>query len=116
MNDVIKESYERLLSSSEFKNEGVLCSFFLNCELGVEDSSPWQIDFYNKDSDTITSYIVGDSISVSDNSKIFKKDSSPLEKLSLSDVKFDFSACLKKSHSLLKNINESVRRDFEVFQ
>ena len=83
----VKESYEKLIKSKEFKNEGFLCGLFLVSDIKEIDNSAWQIDFYDKDSDTITSYAVAEKIEVTPKSEIFKEENAEIEELKIEEVK-----------------------------
>ena len=79
----MKEEYKKLIDSKEFKDwkskhkDSFLCSYIF-----IE--AP-QFDFYNKN-DTLTSFIMGDSIEIKEDEK-FLKSKQKLHELKLEDTK-----------------------------
>ena len=112
----VKESYDRLLKSKEFSKEGYLCSLFLVSDIKDLKNSNWQIDFYNKDSDTITSYIMSENIESSPKSEVFKEENSEIEELNIKDVKITFKNAVKKAEEILKKYNEEAVKIIVVLQ
>lgn len=98
----IQQSYQRLIKSKEFKGEGVLCSMFFTSDIKEIEESNWQIDFYNKESNTITSYLMGINIEVVPNSEIFKEENTDIEDFKIEDVKISFKESLKVAKEHLK--------------
>jgi len=113
----IKESYDKLLKSKEFKNEGFLCGFFLVSDINDIENSSWQIDFYEEITDTITSYTINnDKIEVSPKSEVFKEEKTKIEELKLEDVKTNFKDILKKAKKLLKKAKEEAAKTIIILQ
>ena len=103
----LKKDCKRLLESKEFKKEGFLSGMFLICEIKDIDNTPWQIDFYNKDTDTVTTYLLDKDIEVTDNSKVLKDEKTVIEELDLDEIKMDFKDIEKTLYECLKKHNEN---------
>lgn len=112
----IKESYNQLLKSKKFKNEGFLCGFFLVSDINEIENSSWQIDFYEESSDTITSYMTKDEIEVSPKSEIFKEKSTKIEELNLEEVETNFNNTIKKAYNFLKKSKEEATKVIVILQ
>ena len=104
----LKNAYKDLIHSQEFKNSGFLCGAFLMCNIEELEQTNWQLDFYNKESDTITSYFMENDIKVAENSEIFKEEGKEIEELKLEDVKTNFEDIKKQLDEILEKRNESV--------
>lgn len=102
----IKESYKKILHSKDFKHKGFLCGAFLISDIENIENTPWQIDFYNKDTDTMISYTVEGEIKASEDSKVFKEENSQIEELNLEDIKVDFDNLKQELNKILKNRKE----------
>lgn len=102
----LKSAYEKLIHSKEFKHEGFLCGAFLIADIKDLENTDWQIDFYNKETDTITTYLVGLKIEVTDNSKVFKNEKVAIEELKVEDIKVNFNELKDKLDKILKEKQE----------
>lgn len=98
----VKDVYDRLVESSEYKEwckknkEAYLAHFFRM--LDKENEHQWQIGFYDKKSDRITTFIVeGSEIKVLPQSEVFKREGAEIEELDIKKVKLDSNAALRKS-------------------
>ena len=103
----IQDSYKKLIESKEFKHEGFFCGAFILCDLEDLDKSDWQIDFYNKNTDTITTYVVSTTIEVTDNSEVFKEENTRIEELKLNDIKVDLNDLKNKLQEILDTRQET---------
>lgn len=114
----VKESYAKLKSSNEFKNnQGYLCSFFIMSPIKELKNQSWQIDFYSKKDDKITSYIVSDDIKLeNDNAKIFKDEKTQIHKLKMENIKTGINEILDKSEKIVKKYNETPAKIIIVLQ
>jgi len=92
-----KKDIERLKNSKEFKEwlasheKSYLSDFFCILDDGSSDDNIWQIDYYNPEEDTMTSFeLPADkrkSCKLKEaSSKIFKKENDKVEELNLSNV------------------------------
>ncbi|HIH25612.1 MAG TPA: hypothetical protein HA226_02475 [Nanoarchaeota archaeon] len=116
MHTKIREDYEKLIKSGEFNKEGYLCGFFLMSEVDKLENTDWQIDFYDEKKDTITSYVVGEKIEVSENSKIFKEEGKTIEELKLEKLKVDIKDALRKCEIILKQHEEKETQVIIILQ
>lgn len=91
----INQLFEKLEKSDEFKEwqkenkDDYLVNFFVFAGdlKGVCDAI-WQIGYYNKEKDLITSFEIGDDVVIHDPSQAFKKEKAICE-LKLDDIKVD---------------------------
>ncbi|MBS3152069.1 hypothetical protein J4230_01525 [Candidatus Woesearchaeota archaeon] len=116
MKNSIKESYEKLLASKEFKHKGFLCGAFLICDIEDINNTEWQIDFYNTESDTITTYLVSKKIEITDNSKILKKEDVKIEKLNINEIKTSFEDIKNKIENILNKYKETAAKITVILQ
>lgn len=112
----IQESYQKLIKSKDFKKKGSLCSLFFTSDIEDIEKSSWQIDFYNKESDTITSYVINDKIEVNQDLEIFKEKATKIEDLKIEDIKIDFNEALEKAEESLKKNNEEATKIIVILQ
>ena len=112
----LKENYKDLLESKEFEHKGYLCGAFLICEIQELEKTPWQIDFYNTNNDTITTYLIKDKIEVVNNSEVFKKDDMRVEELKLDEIKVDFNTIKKKKQYILESHDEQAEKISIILQ
>ncbi len=103
----LKNNYQKLIKSKEFKHKGFLCGAFIICDIENIDSTPWQLDFYDKKADTITSYTLGDKIEVTEDAKVFKEENTKIEELDFKNIKIDFDDLKKKLQEILSSRNET---------
>lgn len=106
MLEKIKASYERLLKSEEFKPEGFLCGAFIICNLEDLNKTHWQIDFYKKESDTMTTYLMAEKIEKTNEAEVFKTENMKVEELKLDEIKKDYEDIEKKLKLLLEDKDE----------
>ncbi len=112
----VKESYEKLLKSKEFKHEKFLCSILLISDINNIEKAAWQIDFYNEDSDTVNTYTIGDEVEASPESKIFKDGKTKIERLQLDEVKTDFNEIYDHALDILKKHKENAVKVIIILQ
>lgn len=104
----LKTAYKKLLESKEFKNEGILSGAFLMCDMENLDKTEWQLDFYNKESDRITTYNIGHKIELTDNSEVFKDENMKIEELDLEEIKVNFEDIKEKLKEILEKRHEDA--------
>ena len=108
-----KEDIKRLENSKEFKEwkdsnpQSYLSDFFCILDTESKDDNIWQIDFYNPDNDTMTSFeLPADKRKKcnlkSADSKIFKQEKEAVEKLSLIDVQWTDKNTIELAKDFLK--------------
>ena len=112
----MQQSYEKLINSEEFKHNGFLCSFFFMSDMEKPEDKVWQIDFYNKEADKITSYIMDKEIKVNENSEAFKKPETKIEELNINEVKTSFDEAYKKSKNILESKAEEPEKIIALLQ
>jgi hypothetical protein len=101
MSLTLEEAYKKLLNSKEFKNEGFLCNCFLAADKEDLEKADWQIDFYNKETDRITSYWIEEKIQVKEDLEVFKEPTTTITELKIEEVKVNVHEAIKIAESLL---------------
>lgn len=106
MLDSIKDFLKRAEASGEFKSwkeshkHSYLCSAFM---IGNDISSKnWQLDFYDKDDDMMTSITEENSSIKLKEQSVFKKPKDEIKELELGKIKFDLDKAVAKIDSLRK--------------
>ncbi len=69
-------------------------------EIEKLEDAVWQIDFYDKDSDKITSYLMESKIKVNENSEAFKKPETKIEILDIKEIKTSLNEAYKKAQKI----------------
>jgi len=100
---MIRKIIKKLESSQEFKewkkdNKDSYISYVFKMpdEMAPDE---WQIGFYNKN-DTITTFMVKDTVHMMPESKIFKKPGENVLKLDINKIKIDPEKALQKAEEL----------------
>lgn len=101
----LKEALNKLEESNEFKgwrekNKDDYLSYAF-CELN-EHEGEWQIGYYNKKEDKITTIIVDGEIKITSQEEIFKKPDTRVNKLDLGKVKLSFSEVIDRASEFQK--------------
>lgn len=98
----IKELYKKLKDSGEFKDwkkkhpKEYLVHFFKFSE-GMEGE--WQIGYYSKETDKITTFLIGEQVGILPEEEVFKKDKT-VKRLNLNRVKIDEKSAFKTIEKL----------------
>src|SRR3989344_4032501 len=113
----IKESHDKLLKSKEFLKKGYLCTAFIMCDPQELENVNWQFDYYNKTSDRITSYAVGDEVVVNEaDSEVFKKEKTKVKELDLEKIKFTIAKAMKIVKEKIKSRKENTTKYIIILQ
>lgn len=100
-----KKALSKLEESHEFKkwrekNKDDYFSYAF-CELNDTESS-WQIGYYNKNNDKITTFIVNEEIKIMPQAEVFKKPDMKVNKINLNKVKLTFAEIIDKASEFQK--------------
>ncbi|MBL7054208.1 hypothetical protein ISS05_00455 [Candidatus Woesearchaeota archaeon] len=100
----IKETLSRLEASPEFKgwrekNKDDYFSYAF-CKLDV--GNEWQVGYYNKKNDQITTFVVNEKIEIMPLEEIFKKPDMKVNKVDLDKVKLTFAEIVDKASEFQK--------------
>ena len=93
------QEHNKLINSREYKNwesknkNAYLSSCVLINEPGTKEL--WHFDFYLPKANKITTFIVGENITVEEDQKIFEQSHKKLKKINLDEVKFSLSDIYK---------------------
>jgi hypothetical protein len=100
-----KKALELLEKSKEFRigKKEYLAHGFTTLDDKMDQSEPWNIGYYDKINDRITTFLVTeDVIDKRENEEIFKEPGSVVEKLDASKVRKDFSESIEIAKELQK--------------
>ena len=98
----LKPALKKLEESHEFKkwhqkNKNTYFSYAFKI-LQEMDPDEWQIGFYNKKKDRITSFVIGSSsIKVRAEEEVFKKEDTKVNEIKLGNVKLTFEDAIAKA-------------------
>jgi len=99
-----KELYNKLIKSSEFRGwkkknpKAYLVHFF---KMEEENKGDWQIGYFDKKKDRITTFLVGEQIGVVPEQEVFKKTSA-IKRLVINKVKVSS----EKAQGIVKKVQE----------
>lgn len=101
----LKEALRKLGGSPEFKkwrekNKADYFSYAF-CELSNVESS-WQIGYYNKNGDKITTFVINEKIEIMPQEEVFKKPDTKVNKIDLNEVKLTFAELIDKASEFQK--------------
>ena len=97
----LKLALKRLEESKDFKdwhknNKNTFFSYAFKIPQEMPDQ--WQIGFYNKNKDKITTFVINDSsISIRPEEEIFKKEETKINEIELKKVKLTFDDAINKA-------------------
>ncbi len=108
-----QKDFKRLTNSKEFKDwqsshkDSYLSDFFCIIDEESSDDNLWQVDFYNPDDDTMTSFeLPADKRKKckmkEKESKIFKHENEKVEELSLKKVKMTDHQAIEHARKIMK--------------
>ncbi len=103
----LKSAFKKLEESNDFKNwssknpDDFLSYAFKIIENNKQE--PWQLGFYHKTTDKITSFIINDSIKIQEEEEIFKKPDMKIMPLEIKKATIPFENILKKAKEFQKN-------------
>lgn len=97
-----KKAVDRLLKSKEFKEWKHTCknSHLAHGFISVDDNDQWQIGYYNKETDKITSFVMGSEIVINPEENIFKEEHTEVKELDLDKINVDESKALEIAENL----------------
>lgn len=99
-----KDASETLLKSAVFKDwqkknkDCYLAHFFAEFDKELVPGH-WQVGFYDKEKDTITTFFIGDEITIAPSAEVFK-EGGVVQKLDLNNVKVSAATALQHAHAL----------------
>ena len=97
----IKPALRKLEESKDFrnwhkKNKGTYFSYAFNIPQEMPDE--WQLGFYNKKKDKITTFVLNNrGVSIKPEEEVFKKEETKVNEISLEGVKITFEEALGKA-------------------
>ncbi|MFC1801359.1 hypothetical protein ACFLZB_02755 [Nanoarchaeota archaeon] len=95
-----REAFEKLQGSLEFKEwrkenpSPFLAHFFIQLDSNY-NRGEWEIGFYNKEKDRITTFVVGSSILVKPEDEVFKKEEHEVRELKIDEIEVGLDEVIK---------------------
>ena len=118
----LKQALERLNKSKEYKdsikNNDVFFSYAL-MTIEKNEASPWQLGFYNKSTDKITTFVIGkDEIAVQKEEEVFKKPGMEVKPIDIEKAKLKFDEIIKKAEKFKKEEypKETISKTIAILQ
>ena len=105
----IEEAYKRIKH-----NKGTLSSIFMMTTPKEKEKDSWQFDFYDKNTDSITSY--KDEEEINTEEKIFKEEETNIKELNLKQVKITAEEATRKAEEAIEQYHESISKYIIVLQ
>lgn len=93
-------TYQTLTQSNKFKTwkkshpDCYLTHFYCQLDNSFKQTAPWEIGFYNKEKDKITTFVINKKITIKPEEKVFKKEGT-VEELDLKKVKINSQQALE---------------------
>ncbi|MBI5391926.1 hypothetical protein HZB00_02900 [Candidatus Woesearchaeota archaeon] len=113
----ILEAYKRITASKEFIKEGFLCGVFIMAPAKDIENTVWQLDFYNKEKDVITSYKDTNPVAIEHrDDQVFKEEKTSVNELKLEEVKVSPEEALKAAKKILKDKHETADQVIIILQ
>ena len=119
----LKQAFEKVSKNKEYKdsimeNNGIFFSYAL-ITIEKNDASPWQLGFYDKAADKITTFVIGkDEISVQKEEEVFKKPGMEVKPIDMEKAKLKFDEIIKKAEKFKKEEypKESISKTIAILQ
>jgi len=119
----LKQALERLNKNREYKdlikeNNGIFFSYAL-VTIEKNETSPWQLGFYNKSTDKITTFIIGKKeIAVQKDEEVFKKPGMEVKPIDMEKAKLKFNEMIKKAEKFKKEEypKEAISKTIAILQ
>jgi len=119
----LKQALERLDKSKEYKDsiKGNNDIFFSYALMTIEknEASPWQLGFYNKSTDKITTFVIGKGeIAVQKEEEVFKKPGMEVKPIDIEKAKLKFSEGIEKAEKFKKEEypKEAISKTIAILQ
>jgi len=99
----LNQTLEKLKQSKQFKDwNKENPDIFFSYAMKTSDSDTWQLGFYNKKTDKMTTFIINREIEMQQEEEIFKKPSMEVEPIEIEKAKIPFEKILKKAEEFQK--------------
>ena len=119
----LKQAFEKVSKNKEYKdsikeNKSIFFSYAL-ITIESNKTTPWQLGFYNKSTDKITTFVIGkDEIAVQKEEEVFKKPGMEVKPIEIEKAKSKFSEIIKKADKFRneKYSKETVSKTIAILQ
>ena len=119
----LKQALERLNKSKEYKdsikeNKDIFFSYAL-ITIENNETSPWQLGFYNKATDKITTFVIGkNEIAVQKEEEVFKKPGMEVKPIEMEKAKLKFNEIITKAEKFKKEEypKETISKTISILQ
>src|SRR3989338_4343093 len=119
----LKQAFEKVSKNKEYKdsikeNKDI---FFLYALMTIErnETSPWQLVFYNEDTDKITTFVIGkDEIAMQKEEEVFKKPGMEVNPIDMEKAKLKFNKVITKAEKFKKEgyPKETISKTIAILQ
>src|SRR3989338_7545738 len=118
----LKQALGRLNKSKEYmaikENNDIFFSYAL-VTIEKNETSPWQLGFYNKSTDKITTFVIGkDETAVQKEEEVFKKPGMEVKPIDIEKAKLKFNEIIKKAEEFKKEEypKEAISKTIAILQ
>ena len=119
----LKQAFEKVSKNKEYKdlikeNKNIFFSYSL-VTIENNEISPWQLGFYNKSVDKITTFVIGkDEIAVQKEEEVFKKPGMEVKPIEMEKAKLKFSEITAKAEKFKKEEypKEAISKTIAILQ
>lgn len=120
----LKNSFKKLLSSNIFKKwrsnhkEAYLCSCFILIGDDIVDKnlSKWQFDFWMKEKEKMTSFLMGKEISMQEDDESFKKKETKILELDIKKTRLNMEDAFEKIGKMDEAKKEKFSKKIVILQ
>lgn len=117
----VKEAIKKLEKSEEFKqwHKGNEDNFLSYAFTQAKDKEiEWQLGYYNKKNDKVTTFILGEKITLMPGQEVFKRPEDKIIRLNLENVKLAFIEIIEKVEKFQKEKypNEIINQKVVILQ
>src|SRR3989338_2277064 len=119
----LNQAFEKVSKSKEYEdsikeNKDIFFSYEL-VTIEKNETSPWQLGFYNKSTDKITTFVIGkDETAVQKEEEVFKKPGMEVKPIDIEKAKLKFNEIIKKAEEFKKEEypKEAISKTIAILQ
>ena len=119
----LKQAFEKVSKSKEYKdlikeNNDIFFSYAL-MTIEKNEASSWQLGFYNKATDKITTFVIGkNEIAVQKEEEVFKKPGMEVKPIEMEKAKLKFNEIITKAEKFKKEEypKETISKTISILQ
>ena len=119
----LKQAFEKVSKNKEYKdsikeNKDIFFSYAL-MTIEKNETSPWQLGFYNEATDKITTFVIGkDEIAMQKEEEVFKKPGMEVNPIDMEKAKLKFNKVITKAEKFKKEEypKEAISKTIAILQ